>query len=99
MRGLLYIRLFFAFVPRSAREGKRRDFISKYGNSIFQAMPHCAGKSRARQSMCLCIASEIVAKLFDFLVAKFFTASRLRCSEKCAALREARIEILSVSPE
>jgi hypothetical protein len=27
-------------------------------------MPHCAWKSCARQSECLCIASEISAKLF-----------------------------------
>jgi hypothetical protein len=80
MRGQLCIRLFFAFVPRSAPEGKRRDFISKYGTAIFQAMPHCAFKLRARQSKCLCIASEISAKLFDFLRAKFLAAlpSRLR---------------------
>jgi len=31
MRGLLYIRLFFAFVPRSPQEGKRRFFRYGYG--------------------------------------------------------------------
>jgi hypothetical protein len=71
MRGQLCIRLFFAFVPRSASEGKRRDFISGCRTKIFQAMPHCAFKLCARQSKCLCIASEISAKLFDFLRAKF----------------------------
>src|SRR5216684_1135745 len=64
MRGLLCVRLFFAFVPRSAREGKRGEFYSRYENFLIQAMPHCARKHGARQPECLCIASEIVAKLF-----------------------------------
>jgi hypothetical protein len=74
MRGQFAIRLFFAFVPRSASEGKRRNFLSIYRNTIFQAMPHCAFKLCARQSKCLCIASEISAKLFDFLREKFLAA-------------------------
>jgi len=64
MEDLLCIRLFFAFVPRSAREGKRRIFHPRYERFLFKVMPHCAQKSRARQSECLCIASEISAKLF-----------------------------------
>jgi hypothetical protein len=77
MRGLLAIRLFFAlaiFVAQATPEGKRRNFISLYGNTNFQAMPHCAFKLCARQSKCLCIASEISAKLFDFLLAMYFSA-------------------------
>jgi len=54
----------------------------------------CAWKERARQSDCLCITSEIVAKLFDFLRAMFFTASDV---EKCFALCQECIEVLSVS--
>src|SRR5216683_1225757 len=50
MKGLLYIRLFFAFVPRSPLEGKRRNFHSRYGATLFKAMSHCAWKSCARQS-------------------------------------------------
>src|SRR6266404_3481098 len=36
MRGLFYIRLFFAFVPRSPQEGKRRFFNSGYGHFTIQ---------------------------------------------------------------
>jgi hypothetical protein len=31
---------------------------------MFKTMPHCAWNTRARQPECLCIASEISAKLF-----------------------------------
>jgi hypothetical protein len=62
------------FVAQSQPEGKRRDFIPLYRNTIFQAMPHCAFKLCARQSKCLCIASEISAKLFDFSPAKYLHA-------------------------
>jgi len=99
MRGLLYIRLFFAFVPRSALEGKRRNFRARFGYTLFKAMSHCAENLRARQSDSLCIASEIVAKLFLGSSAQGFIIHQ-RCSvEKCVDLRGARIEILSGSPE
>jgi hypothetical protein len=62
------------FVAQAPLEGKHRNFIPLYGNTIFQAMPHCAFKLCARQSKCLCIASEISAKLFDFSPAKYLHA-------------------------
>jgi hypothetical protein len=68
-----FLRLSY-FVAQAPLEGKRRDFIPLYGNTNFQAMPHCAFKLCARQSKCLCIASEISAKLFDFLCAMYFSA-------------------------
>src|SRR6267378_7167742 len=37
MRGLLCVRLFFAFVPRSAREGKRGNFHSRYENFLVRS--------------------------------------------------------------
>jgi hypothetical protein len=64
MRGLLSIRLFFAFVSRTAHAGKRRYFYFQFETFLFEAMAHCAWKFCARQSECLCIPSEISAKLF-----------------------------------
>src|SRR6267143_6337592 len=37
MRGLLRVRLFFAFVPRSSPEGKRGNFHSRYENSLVRS--------------------------------------------------------------
>jgi hypothetical protein len=37
MAGVLGIRLFFAFVPRSAREGKRRIFHPRYEHFLVQS--------------------------------------------------------------
>jgi hypothetical protein len=62
-------------------------------------MPHCSGKSRARQSKCLCIASEIVAKLFDFLAQSIYPRCRRCRAEQCARFPEGGIQLQDVNPE
>src|SRR6266436_4067311 len=48
MRGLLCVRLFFAFVPRSAREGKRGNFYSRHENFLVRSdAALCAEAPRA----------------------------------------------------
>src|SRR6266404_510115 len=91
MRGLLCVRLFFAFVPRSAREGKRGNYYSRHENFLVQAMPHCARKHRGRQPECLCIASEIVAKLFP--------APRVGSASTCISFQRRGIQVLYTNPE
>jgi hypothetical protein len=63
---------------------------------LCDSLAHCAQKFCARQLECLCIPSEIVAKLFDFLRAMLFAACEV---EKCVALCEARIKAQSVNSE
>jgi len=73
--------------------GEDYDGLDQFLFAAFLRWAHCARRKILRQLDCLCIASEISAKLFDFLGAMLFTA----CSvEKCAALRQARIEVLPV---
>jgi hypothetical protein len=60
---------------------------------------HCVREQGACQLEWVCKISENVQNFFQFLCAKFLTASRLRCSEECVALHSESIETLSVSPE
>src|SRR5882672_445548 len=62
-------------------------------------MPHCAWKSCARQSECLCIASEISAKLFAALCAILLRACRLCSGMICVGLPGACIQVPGVNPE
>src|SRR5882672_10370952 len=53
MRGLLCVRLFFAFVPRSAREGKRGNFYSRHENFLFKRCRIVRGSTaRVNRSAC-----------------------------------------------
>jgi hypothetical protein len=99
MRGLLYIRLFFAFVPRSASGGKRRIFFQGTNTVLFKAMPHCAWNQAARQSKCLCIASEISAKLFSQFSTQNFLCLPARSALGCGGLREPCIKTPGVNPQ
>jgi hypothetical protein len=53
--------------PRARASAEKNIFDSSF--LFFKAMTHCAWKSCARQPECLCIASEISAKLF-FVIKK-----------------------------
>src|SRR5207249_1264334 len=65
-------------------------FISATNTSLFGVMRHCAWKPAVRQLACLCIASEISAKLFLL---------PLLCSAlQCVALRQTCIQVLGLNP-
>jgi hypothetical protein len=66
-------------------------FIPGSNTFLFEAMPHCARKHRTRQPECLCIASEIVAKLF--------LGSLVRSALSCISFEGTRIQVLSANPE
>src|ERR1700682_2297674 len=100
MRGLFYIRLFFAFVPRSPQEGKRRIFLSGYGHFRVQNDDAlCVEVSCASIQVPVHRLGNRCKTFFAALCAILLCACRLCSGMICVGLPEACIQVLGVNPE
>jgi len=100
MRGQLYIRLFFAVVPRSPRKGKRRNFYSRYEYFlVLSDAALCVEVLRASTRVPVHRLGNLCKTFFVVLPAEFFIACHLSSVEECVGLRGTCIHVLGVNPE
>ncbi|PYT50716.1 MAG: hypothetical protein DMG44_05400 [Acidobacteria bacterium] len=91
MRGLLCVRLFFAFVPRSTREGKRGNFYSRYESFLVRSdAALCAEAPRA--------STGVPVHRFGNRC-KTFSSPLAGSALSCITFQGRSIQVLSTNPE